>query len=254
MSVHVEHAGLAGGACELGEPAVGAHAQRRSGALRMRGVDHDAAGAAVHDPELGPVAGAHRAAEALDRDLEVHDRALAAVGLRNPRDVGDDPLVGVGRDVRPGLVGLADVEREARREEWRLLLGGRQIRRRRDVTADHAGELLTVGVDEARLADAARVEPLQIAELVRDVGQVAAVAAHLLPRRAGLAQHSGERGTVRGQQHDRVRALEVVVQRVAVLVRVGTQRAIELREPTIMVELRHAHRGRDETHPDDQGG
>jgi hypothetical protein len=199
---HLGDAGAAGGARELGEPAVGGRAERGADALRMLSVDHDAAGLAVDHPQLGVVAAAHRAAEALDRDLEVHDRALVAVRLRDERGVGDDPLVGVGRDVGLGLVRLPGIEREGRREERRPLLLGREVRRGRDVAAHHARELLAVDIDEARLTDARRVQALEIAQLVRDVGQVAALPAHLLLARTRLCQHVSERGRVRRQQHD----------------------------------------------------
>jgi len=64
-------------------------------------------------------------------------------------------------------VNLPEVQREGRREERRLLLHGGQILWPRDLAAHRAGKLLAVGVDEARLAEARRVQLLKIAELMR---------------------------------------------------------------------------------------
>ena len=80
------------------------------------------------------------------------------------------------------------------------------------------------GVDEARLADARRVQLLQVAELCVTSARLRPLAAHLLRARAGLGEHVGERGRVRGEQDDRARAREVILQRAAVLVGLGDER------------------------------
>jgi hypothetical protein len=158
----------------------------------------------------------------------MHEGALLAVGLRDQRRIRDDPFLGVGRDVGTRLVNLAEVQSEGRREETRLLLDGRQIARFGDLTAHRASELLAVGVDEARLADARRVEPLEIVELVRHVREVAAVAHDLLLARPGLRQDPRERRRVARQQHDRPRSREVALERAAMLIRLRDQRPLDL--------------------------
>jgi hypothetical protein len=74
-------------------------------------------------------------------------------------------------------VHAAEAERERRREEDGLLLGRRQVGGLRDLAADGARELLAVGVDEAGLADARRIELLEVAQMMRDLREVATVAA-----------------------------------------------------------------------------
>ena len=183
----------------------------------------------------------------------MHERALVAVGLGDQGRVRDDPFLGVGRDVRARLVDLAEAQREGRREEAGLLLHGRQVPGRGDLAAHLAGELLAVGVDEARLADAGRVELLEVAELMRDVAEVAALPRHLLLAGAGLGEHSGERRRVPGQQHDRARPREVALQRGAVLVGLRDERPLELGDVAIAIELGHAEGGGNQQDADDEG-
>jgi hypothetical protein len=242
---------------ELGEARVARRAERRADALRPVGIDHNPAGARVEDAHLQVLAGglrvAHGLAEALHSHLEVHERALTPVALRDQRGVGDDPLLRVRRDVGRGLVHSSEAERERRREEGGLLLGRREVARLRGLAAHGPCELLAVRVDEAGLADARRVQLLQIAEVMRDLAETAALPAHLLRAGAGLAEDVGERRRVRGQQHDRARAGEVALERAAVLVGLGEQHPVERGGVAIVIELGHGERGRDEDHADDQG-
>ena len=88
-----------------------------------------------------------------------------------------------------------------------LLLLGREVSGGRDVAAHDARELLAVGVDEARLADAGRIQPLEVAEVVRDLGDVAALTTDLLGACARLGEDVGERRRVgRRSTTDRARA------------------------------------------------
>ena len=125
-------------------------------------------------------------------------------------------------------MGLAEAERERGRKERRLLLLRRELGRRCNLAAHDPGELLAVGVDEAGLADARRIKLLQVAQVVGDLGDVTALAAHLLRPRPRLGEHVRERRRVGREQHDRSRPCEIVVQRAAVLVGLRDQCALEL--------------------------
>jgi hypothetical protein len=239
---------------QLHETRVVRRAEPGADALSQAAVDDDASGPPVDHPQLRVARLAHRAAEALDRHLEVHDGALAPVRLGDLGGVRDDPLLRVRRHVWAGLMRLPGTQGERRSEEDRLLLVRGEIGGARDRAADDAGELLAVGIDEAGLADALRVQLLQVAELVRDLAQAPALAPHLLLPRPRLGEHVRERRRVGLQEHDGSGAGEVVVQRAAVLVGLGHERALDLGSLVVVVELRQAEGRRDQDHPDDEPG
>src|SRR5947208_743952 len=78
-----------------------AAAQAGLAAHGRRGVEDDRTGAAVDDLDRDRAAGlrGRALAEALDGDLEVQEGGQGAAGHADRRDVGDDPLARVARDV-----------------------------------------------------------------------------------------------------------------------------------------------------------
>ena len=92
-----------------------AHENAYAKALETLGVNLAGAGVHHHDVEAAAQAG-RDLAEALDSHLEVHDRRFGAISGWHEGGVGDDPLVGIGRDVGSCLVDLPVAEREGGRE------------------------------------------------------------------------------------------------------------------------------------------
>jgi hypothetical protein len=141
-------------------------------------------------------------------------------------------------------VDLSLLQRERRHEERLLLLDRGEVRGRRRLAAYDPRQLLAVGVDEARLADAVRIEPLEVVEMACGIAQRAALAAHPVLTRPRLPQHAGEGGRVGGQQDVRRRPGEVAFERAAVLVGLRGERALDLCHVAIVLELGDADGGR----------
>src|SRR3954470_5730058 len=251
-AVDLRDAGATGGAGQPDEAPVVRIAEPGPDALGIRAVDDHAAGGAVDDAELGVRGAAHGAPEALDRHLEMHDGPLPPVPRRHRRRVGAAAFLRVRRDVRQRLVRLAEAQREGRREERRLRLRRGELLRPGDPPADDARQLRAVGVDEARLADARRIQLLEVPEMVDDVAQGTAVATHLLGARSRGGEELGEGRGVGGEQDHRLRAREVALERPAVRLGLGDERALELRPIAVAVQLRHPEGGRNENHADDE--
>ncbi|MFN8079046.1 MAG: hypothetical protein U0Q19_05730 [Kineosporiaceae bacterium] len=106
------------------------------------------------------------AADGVQVRLEMEDDDVLAADVQRRR-IRDHPPAGVLRHVGAGLPDLALAQRERGGEERRLRLIRRQVVVRGDLALGLAGQLLTVGGDEAGFVDQGRLDVVQ-----RDQGVV----------------------------------------------------------------------------------
>ena len=228
MAVERHGSGVRRAADERHESVVGRAPQRRSQTLREATIYDDAPRRRVDDCDVEfSGQGGGLAAEGLEGDLEVDDRGGREAAPRHGRRVRDDPLVRVGRDVRLRLEHLAGVELERRTEEGVAALVRREVREGCADAADVARVFGAAVVDEARLADARRVELLEVAQSRLGVADRATAGLYLGEPRAGLAVELGEGRVVRRDEHDRPCPLEVGLEPARVLVGSVRKRVVE---------------------------
>jgi hypothetical protein len=147
----------------------------------------------------------------------------------------------VGRDVRPRLEHLAGVQLKRRCEERIPALIGREIRHL-GADAAHILRVFRPGpVDEAGLADAGRIELLEVIERNLGLPQSDPVRLHLLCPRTRFRVEVAERGIVGSQQHDRARPLEIRTDPARILVGGGRQGVID--DQPLLTVLAHPEGG-----------
>jgi hypothetical protein len=242
VAVQGQRARVGARGSEGDEAAIARAPQLSADLLRLPAVDDHAARRGVEDRDLEAASETFGlAAEGLDGDLEVDDRRRREAGPRYRCRVRDDPLVGVGRDIGLRLEDLAGAEGEGGREEGVAALVRRKVLQARTQPPDVTGVLRAFAVDEARLANARRVELFQVVHRLLAFANRGTARLDLGEARAALGVEVAKSGVVRGNQHDRARTLEVAFHAARVFVDPVRQRVIE--RDALLAPLAHAEGG-----------